>query len=136
MFSLRLTACDLHFVSIGDMARPRKNESEKRVQPVTIRFTAEEYRRIEEYAQGSIMSPANWMRYKVFTGKFPPLRVSPVEVSLYKELRRIGVNLNQGTHKLNAGEFPKDYLALQLELLAMLTKIYKLLADDRQSGNT
>jgi hypothetical protein len=115
------------------MARPRKSEDEKRVQPVTIRFTRDEYRRISESAQASVLSPANWMRHKVFTGKFPVPKTSPIEVSLYQELKRIGVNLNQGTHKLNQGEFPAHYNELQLTLLKVLNNIYKVLIDDRQA---
>lgn len=115
------------------MARPRKNDDEKRVQPVTIRFTRDEYRRIKEGAQSCVLSPANWMRHKVFTGKFPLPRVSPIEVALYQELRRIGVNLNQGTHQLNKGEFPPHYAELQLSLLKVLNTIYKVLLDDREA---
>lgn len=58
--------------------------------------------------------------------------MSPLDNSLYLELKKIGVNLNQVTHKINAGEFPKEYLARQLELAELLKIIINLLTHDRQ----
>jgi len=69
----------------------------------------------------------------VFTGKFPAMKISPLEGDIYRELRRIGINLNQGTHRLNQGDVPKDYRILQTELLSLLNKIINLLIHDRQS---
>lgn len=114
------------------MARPRINDTDKRIIQVNIRLTVEEHARISQYASASGISVANWMRRKVFTGKFPPVKVSPLDAAVYQELKKIGVNLNQATHKINAGEFPKDYLTRQLELQIILNRILKLLIDDRQ----
>lgn len=135
MFSLRSNGLNWknHFVFFR-VARPRKNDIEKRTIQVNIRLTKDEADKINNYATASEQSPANWIREKVFTGKFPPMRVSPLEGEIYRELKRIGVNLNQGTHRLNQGDVPIDYLALQNELLTLLTKIIKLLIHDRQSN--
>jgi hypothetical protein len=114
------------------MARPRINDSDKRVVQVNIRLTKEEIKKVNQYASTSGMSPANWIRYKVFVGKFPPVKLSPIDTALYQELKRIGVNLNQVTHKINQGDFPKEYLMRQLELTALLNRILKTLIDDRQ----
>lgn len=116
------------------MARPRINDTDKRIVQVNIRLTQDENARIIQYASASGMSVANWMRRKVFTGKFPPVKQSPLDAAVYRELRKIGVNLNQVTHKINAGEFPNDYLARQLELQIILNRILKLLINDRQPG--
>ena len=134
MFPLRSNGLNSknHFV-LFRMARPRKNDIEKRTIQVNIRLTKDESDRANNYATASGLSPANWIRQKVFTGKFPVMRLAPLEGEIYRELKRIGVNLNQGTHRLNQGDVPKDYLVLQNELLCLLNKIINLLIHDRQS---
>lgn len=141
MFSLRLPAGQAgsnglnwknHFVLIK-VARPRKNDIEKRTVQVNIRLTKNEAERADKYATASGLSPANRIRQKVFTGKFPVMKASPLEGEIYRDLKRIGVNLNQGTHRLNLGDVPKDYLVLQNELLTIMNRIIKLLIHDRQS---
>lgn len=112
------------------MSRPRVNEIKKRVVQVNIRLTTEESNKVNESAATSGLSPANWIRQKIFTGKNPPARLSPLDTSIYQELKRIGVNLNQAAHKLNSGEFPKDYRVLQLELITLLNRILKQILHD------
>jgi hypothetical protein len=114
------------------MARPKVNDIEKRIVQVNIRLTTDENTKVNEYATASGLSPANWVRAKIFTGKFPPVKMSPLDASIYQELKKIGVNLNQATHKINQGDFPKDYSVLQFQLLALLDKILKALIDDGQ----
>jgi hypothetical protein len=134
MFPLRSNGLNwkIHFVFFR-MARPRKNDIEKRTVQVNIRLTQDESEKANSYAKASGLSPANWIRQKVFTGKFPVMRVAPLEAEIYRELKRIGVNLNQGTHRLNQGDVPKDYQVLQSELLTLLNKIINLILYDRQS---
>ena len=134
MFPLRSNGLNWrnHFV-LFKMARPRKNDIEKRTIQVNIRLTKDEADKVNSYATASEESPANWIREKVFNGKFPAMKVSPLEGEIYRELKRIGINLNQGTRRLNQGDVPKDYLVLQNELLTLLNKIINLLLDDRQS---
>ena len=134
MFSLRSNGLNWrnHFV-LFRMARPRKNDIEKRTIQVNIRLTKDEAEKVNNYATASEESPANWIREKVFTGKFPAMKVSPLEGEIYRELKKIGVNLNQGTRRLNQGDVPKDYLVMQNELLTLLNKIINLLIHDRQS---
>ena len=114
------------------MSRPKVDEKDKRIVQVNIRLTTTEASTIDEHAKASGLSPANWIRVKIFTGKFPTVKMSPLDSSVYLELKRIGVNLNQVTHKINAGEFPKEYLVRQLELAILLKKIINLLTHDRQ----
>jgi len=116
------------------MARPRKNEKKKRVIQVNIRFTEMEYKRLCELAKSVSLSPANLIRYKMFSGKFPEIKQSAVEVDLYRELHKIGVNLNQATHKIHLKEMPADYLPILLQLSQMIKKAIKLLIDDSRSG--
>ena len=114
------------------MSRPKIDEKDKRVVQVNIRLTTEESNKVNDYATASGISPASWLRQKAFTGKNPPVRMSPLDTSIYQELKRIGVNLNQATHKLNQGEFPQDLRVLQLQLIALLNKILKAIIDDSQ----
>ena len=114
------------------MSRPKINEQDKRVVQVNIRLTTVESNKVSGYATASGISPASWIRQKVFTGKNPPVRMSPLDASIYQELKRIGVNLNQATHKLNQGDFPQDLRVLQLQLIALLNKILKAIIDDSQ----
>ena len=114
------------------MSRPRVNENDRRIVQVNIRLTIEESNSVNEYATTSGLSPANWIRHKIFTGKNPPARLSPLDASIYQELKKIGVNLNQAAHKLNQGDFPNDMRMIQLELLMLLKRILKTLLHDRQ----
>jgi hypothetical protein len=115
------------------MGIPRVTDSDKRQVQVNIRLTTDEYNKVNQFASASGLSPANWIRAKIFTGKLPAVKMSPIDASVYLELKRIGVNLNQVTHKINAGEFPKEYLERQLELANLLKKIINLLTYDRLS---
>lgn len=115
------------------MARPKVNDSERRLIQVNIRLTTDENHKVQEFASACGLSPANWIRTKIFTGKFPAPKLSPLDASIYRELKRIGVNLNQVTRKINVGEFPKEYLPYLLELNRLLNKIVNLLTHDRQS---
>src|SRR5690606_33050408 len=114
------------------MSRPALQDSAKRLIQVNIRLTMEEGKKLNEYAASSGLTPASWIRHKIFTGKNPPARLSPLDTSIYRELKRIGVNLNQAAHKLNQGEFPKDLSTIQLELQSLLSNILKALLHDRQ----
>ncbi|NOT74946.1 MAG: plasmid mobilization relaxosome protein MobC [Cyclobacteriaceae bacterium] len=114
------------------MARPPVNSSEKRIHQVNIRLTDDENEKASQYSTASGLSPANWIRQKVFTGKFPAVKLSPIDAALYMELKKIGVNLNQVTHRINQGDFPKEYLSHLLALTSLIDKILKLMTDDRQ----
>ena len=112
------------------MGRPRINDSDKRIVQVNIRLTEEESNKVNQYASASGLSAANWIRGKIFRGKFPPVKLSPLDASIYTELKKIGVNLNQVTHKINRREFPKEYLYRQLQLSVILDKIFEILIND------
>jgi len=114
------------------MGRPRKNDSDKRIVQVNIRLTTAESNILSDQARASGLSPANWIRRKVFTGKFPQIKLSPLDNTIYLELKKIGVNLNQATHKLNMGQTPGDYRVMQLELMTILNKILTQLLRDSQ----
>src|SRR5688500_6521046 len=116
------------------MGRRRINDQDKRVVQVNIRLPDDEYKKVSQYAEASHLSPANWIRYKVFNGKFPSMKTSPIDAKVFYELNKMGVNLNQITHKINQGEIPKEYLPFTLQVRARLIDLLKQLSDDGKSG--
>jgi hypothetical protein len=116
------------------MARPVLSEDKKRVVQVNIRLTQCEGDKINTFAESAGLSPANWIRYKIFTGKFPQAKASPLDATIFRELQRIGININQIAHKLNSGEFPSELRPVVNDLSALLKYIVKLLVHDRGSG--
>lgn len=109
------------------MGRPRVNDTDKRQVQINIRLTTDESNKVNEFASASGLSPANWIRAKLFSGKPPAAKMSPLDTSIFHELKKIGVNLNQVTHRINAGEFPKEYIGRQLELTNLLKRIIDIL---------
>lgn len=109
------------------MARPALNEEERRTVQVNIRLTEEENKKVIEQAQGSGLTPANWIRQKVFSGRFPAIRVSRVETQLYYELNKVGNNLNQSVKLLHSGKLSPGYLGILNALLDLKRQIIKIL---------
>ncbi len=105
------------------MGRPKLNESDRRVVQINIRLTIAENEKVTRQASNSGLSAANWIRKKIFTGKFPPQKLSALDNAVYLELKKIGVNLNQVTHRINKGETPKEYQTLLQCLTKILNKI-------------
>jgi hypothetical protein len=116
------------------MARPRKEDTEKRLVQMNIRLTKGEASKVEELAASSGLSPANLVRYKFFSGRFPEPKQSPLDGEIYHELKKIGVNLNQATHKINSGEMPGNYREILMLLLTKLDNIFKRPIDDGQAS--
>jgi hypothetical protein len=115
------------------MGRPHVDDKDKRVVQVNIRLTEDEYKKVSTYASDCDLTPANWIRKKVFTGKFPSPKLSVIDSFTYQELRKIGVNLNQAIHKINEGEVPKFFLGILLNLKKCIEHILNLMIDDGKS---
>lgn len=109
------------------MGRPKAVEEKKRVVQVNIRLTTKENEELTTYAAGSGISPANWIRYKIFSGQNPPVKTSPLHASIYQELKKIGVNVNQIAHKVNQGEAPSGFREAHNVLVDLLDKVCKAL---------
>lgn len=99
------------------MGRPALQEEDKRIIQVNIRLTKEENDMVCTYAQASAMTPANWIRQKAFSGRFPAIKLSPVNAALYRELHKIGVNLNQAVKQLNAGKLSPAFVTILTALI-------------------
>lgn len=109
------------------MGRPKADEEKKRVVQVNIRLTTKENEELNNYAAGSGISPARWIRYKIFVGQNPPIKTSPLNAAIYHELKKIGVNVNQIAHKVNQGEPPNGFTELHTALVDLLKKVCKSL---------
>ncbi|NNU33922.1 plasmid mobilization relaxosome protein MobC [Mucilaginibacter sp. S1162] len=99
------------------MGRPALQEEDKRIIQVNIRLTKEENEIVCTYAEASAMTPANWIRQKAFTGRFPAIKLSPVNAALYRELHKIGVNLNQAVRQVHGGKLSPAYLTVLTALM-------------------
>lgn len=71
------------------MGRPRVNDIDKRQVQVNIRLTTDENNKVNEFASASGLSPANWIRMKIFTGKFPAVKMSSLDSSCISNLERL-----------------------------------------------
>jgi hypothetical protein len=109
------------------MGRPVLKEEERRTVQVNIRLTREENVKVITYAAAAGLTPANWIRQKVFTGRFPVMRVSLVDAALYRELHQIGVNLNQAVKQVHSARQGTVPMPVLLELLSMQKEIIKQL---------
>ena len=85
------------------MARPRLDDDDRRTRTIGVRVTAAEAAELAERAAAARLTTAAYMR-RASLGR--PVRVTAdrrLGVAEFRELTRIGVNLNQVTRVLNAG---------------------------------
>ena len=110
--------------------------------PRTFRCSDDEWTMIEEKAKSVGMSPAAYVREAGIHGSVPLKELTAFQAvieTLRLELVRIGTNLNQATHRLNAqGNLP-NYLAafetLRRPLLNILIKVDAALAVEHAEGS-
>ncbi|MHB0721667.1 plasmid mobilization protein [Roseomonas mucosa] len=109
------------------MARPKKAPEERRDDRLNPRLTAAERAEIERAAAVFGITPSEFMRRRALGYRMPPsLAAQRQTATLATALLRIGVNLNQLTHRANAGrEPPPDYLRdLATRIAALLDGLY------------
>ena len=85
------------------MARPKSDPVQKLSKRFTFRLTEDEMERMLKVSAICGKAPGTLIREKLFKGKFPHARTPRIDVNTYAELKKIGVNLNQLTWKVNAG---------------------------------
>ncbi len=90
------------------MARPK--QAIIRDRHVSFRVSAEELFRLAAKASKAGQSPAEFARARALSGivreRQSPARVAHLDIDTYHQVRRLGVNLNQIAHRLNALDFP------------------------------
>jgi len=102
------------------MARPRLSDDERRTQQVTLWVNSGERRAIEERASAAGLSIPAYIRRRAVSDHLPiasPLRLGVAE---YREVRQIGVNLNQIARALNQGADAPARTPRLLERLAVI----------------
>lgn len=84
------------------MARPRKGRDDQLSEMLRCRLRPDEYLRIRQSAQKANMSVSDYTRRMLLSGTVVVKRTRNLDPAVYDQLRRIGINLNQAVHKLNA----------------------------------
>lgn len=107
------------------MARPKKQDHERRSARNEQRYTVAEFEWLNEQAAKAGITMTEFVRRRALS---LPVRPAPsaqgVDPALVTELNRIGVNLNQVAKALNAGRaLPSSAIALQQDLQAALRKV-------------
>lgn len=107
------------------MARPKKQDHEKRTEQTKERWTVAEREFLDEQARTAGVTRAEYIRRRSLS---LPVTASPARAAydpaLVSELNRIGVNLNQLAKYQNAGRgAPHSLTAVQADLRAALEKV-------------
>lgn len=107
------------------MARPKKQDQEKRTEQTNERWTLAEIEFLDEQARLAGISRTEFIRRRSLSlavTAAPARSIS--DPALVTELNRIGVNLNQIAKATNAGRgMPHSLAALQAELRTALQKV-------------
>lgn len=86
------------------MARPRKDEHEKRNEVVRLRLTLAEHEHVRSQAETAGVTVSEFLRRRALGYIVPQARVRRgADPMLLNELNRIGVNLNQIARNQNSG---------------------------------
>lgn len=117
------------------MARPAVPAAQKRSINFTFRITQEELNKLALLAEICGQQPANLIREKLFSGRFPTPKIAKLDTETYLELKKIGVNLNQLTRQVNQGNFPPELLTTLNKLYHQQDIIIQILLHDSQSEN-
>lgn len=117
------------------MGRPKVNDDQKRSEKITFRVTVKEQLQLEQGANLCGLPTGNFIRNKLFKGKFPEPKISKIDLNTYLELKKIGVNLNQLAKQVNAGKVPIAIMAILDKLMLYQERIIRILINDSQSEN-
>ena len=128
-----MTECYPNILLYQYMARPKVHEESRRAINFTIRLTADEQKRLDKAAEICGKTPAVIVRAKLFKGKFPEAKIARVDLDTYRELKKIGVNINQLTKKANSNILPYGLVPGLIKLQRQQEKLINLLLHDSQS---
>ena len=106
------------------MARPKKEQHEKRDQRFNLRFTLAEIEHVRLQASHAGLDPHEYLRRRALGHAIPPAPQRSSDPALVSELNRIGVNVNQLAHAAHRGmDFTQHWAGVSAELRAVLTKV-------------
>ena len=101
------------------MARPKKEKTYEKSNRVTVRFTDEEMKEIQEKSDKLHLSVSEYIRERVNRGKINVHYATDPETDprrkLAEEYHKIGINLNQIAKHLNSGGIASDQLLIDIE---------------------
>jgi hypothetical protein len=118
------------------MGRPKVEQDKIRSVIFLMRLTKDEMQRIAKVAETCGKASGEVVRQKLFKGKFPEPKIARIEMNVYLELKKIGVNLNQLTRLANAGKVGIDLLLILMKLLKQQeTIINQILHRDSHTEN-
>ncbi|HQK89306.1 MAG TPA: plasmid mobilization relaxosome protein MobC [Acidobacteriota bacterium] len=104
------------------MARPKIAADRLRTATIGVRVSPAEYAALKEKATTMGMTPAQWLRAAALARQLPPPPAPPVNLDTYRELGRIGNNLNQVVARINAGDAPAE---IPRDIAAGLVRLVK-----------
>lgn len=119
------------------MSRPRLETEVRRDAQLRVRLTAGELAALQaEAAQTGIAFP-DFVRQRALTGRVVVDRGRTLDAETWRELRRIGVNLNQIARFLNGtpGPVAPPLLASVRRCTEQLTSLLQLEAEDDQASD-
>jgi hypothetical protein len=114
------------------MARPKKQEHEKRTERQNLRFTVAEMVYIQQQAEAAGISPAEYVRRRALGYTVPSGPSSRrTDPALLSELNRVGVNVNQLTRAVHQG---RDFVQYWEEIGRELRNVLERLVRDGTGG--
>ncbi len=112
------------------MGRPKKNKEEKRDIQIVVKLNQAEYKRLLELVAYAETNASDVVRQLVFKERVLKPRIPLLNADIYRELKRIGNNLNQfirAVHQTKTSKLDRQ-IAMDLdETLEMIAeRILKL----------
>ena len=109
-----------------DMARPKKQDGEKRSETARFRVTVAEREYIRAQAIAAGIPETEYLRRRTLGYAVPPARSGLSDPALVSELNRIGVNVNQLARATHRGsDFVHVWRIIGQQLSETLAKVIK-----------
>lgn len=100
-----------------------------------FRLSESELLKLTQIAADSGLSLGAVVRQRLFGGRFPNPKIPRVELAVYMELKKSGINLNQLTKKINSGKLPLGLYVELVKLQKQQQTIIELLLHDSNPEN-
>ena len=116
--------------------RPKSPPDTVRRLTIGVRVNSEEWRCLQSKAAFMGMPPARWLRIAALARRLPPPPVPAINRTIYSELARMGVNLNQLARAANEGRLdglPLSFLSGVKQYLLIVQRAVLGQPHDRQT---
>jgi hypothetical protein len=105
------------------MVKERNKKAELNSIQVNLRLTIKEGFKVTTYAQASGLSRCRWIKKKIFGGRFPAIKQSPIDAFIYRELQQIAIDLNLLMKQHSYKEWSPDLLEVIENLMRIRGRI-------------